>query len=668
MDKLSRHAIYEFEEFRLDAAHLMLYQGDEEISLAPKAVETLLVLVERRGEILSKDELMENIWTDSIVEESNLAQYLHLLRKTLGNQANGKPLIETFRRRGYRFNGEVKARETTSSEIGLGFASHHRAASHKQTDGGAIRESTSGNVIALADWLGAAKDEEKSPETILPRAAETELPPVIKYRKFPLITISVLGFLVVALAVFAVLRYGSKTPTAAAPVESIAVLPFENATGSPDLDYLADGLSESVIDRLSQLPQLKVIARTSSFKYRGQNVDLPDAATKLGARAFVTGRITQRGDTLLIRVEMIDVRENRQLWSEQFNRSANDALAIQEEIARTASEKLRLQLSGAEESLLAKSPTQNPEAYGLYLRGRFLQNKLKPPDLIKSVEYFQQAVALDPNFALAYVGLAESTGRLVRFRDLPARNYKQMSREYVLKAILLDDRLAEAHATLGSMLSMYDYDFAGAGREYERALELNPNYTEGHLWRGQLLSSFGRHEEALAEIRRGLELDPVSLEANAAYGEALFFARRYDESITQLKKTLELDANYFSAHRYLAFNYGMKGDYAARVAESVKINEISGAPQRGVAMQKSFQAGGWQGFLRDNCANKFDLHAYLVAAFCAELGEKDKAFAILKKMYEDREGELVFLKIDPRLDNLRADPRFTDLLRRVGLP
>jgi TolB-like protein/DNA-binding winged helix-turn-helix (wHTH) protein len=666
MDKLNHHRIYEFEKFRLDAGHLMLYRDDEEIPLAPKAVETLLVLVERRGEILSKDELMEVIWTDSIVEESNLAQYLHLLRKTLGETLGGKPFIETFRRRGYRFNGEVKTVELTA-ESEPENTNRNLAAFSTRTNGGAVREATSGNVVALAGWRSPAKEEEQTPEADLSTAPETEIPIVAEQRKFSLIAISVFGLLILALGVFAFLRFGLKTSTVGAPIESIAVLPFENASGSADLDYLSDGLSESVIDRLSALPQLKVIARASSFKYRGQNVDLQTTAAQLGVEAIVTGRITQRGDNLLIRVEIINVRENRQLWSEQFNRKATDALVLQEEIARTASEKLRLKLSGEQTQRLAKNYTQNAEAYGLYLRGRFLQNKFNAPNLLKSLEYFQQAVALDPNFAIAYVALAESTGRLAQFRNLPKQDYKQMSRDYAFKAISLDDQLPEARTMLAGVLLASDYDFAGAEREYQRALELNPNYADAYIWRGQLLSSFGRHEEALAEIRRGLELDPVALEANSAYGEALYFARRYDESIAQLKKVLDLDPNYFPARRYLGLNYEMKGDYVARIAESVKINEINGAPQRGIAMQKSFDAGGWQNYLRDNCDDKFDMHPYFVAASCLELGEKDKAFVILEKIYEERGGEFVYLKIDPRLDNLRDDPRYADLLRRVGL-
>ncbi|MGI8640298.1 MAG: protein kinase domain-containing protein [Pyrinomonadaceae bacterium] len=295
----------------------------------------------------------------------------------------------------------------------------------------------------------------------------------VKKHKFVLLGI-VAAFVVALAAIGYFAFFAARTATA---FNSVAVLPFVNGSNDANLDYLSDGLSESVIDRLSQLPQLKVIARSSSFKYRGENIDVQDVANKLDVQAIITGRVVQRGDNLSIRVEMVDARDNKQLWGEQYNRKATDALVIQQEIAQTVSEKLRLKLSGAEEQKLAKNYTENAEAYQLYLRGHFLQYKVTPPDLYKSIEFYQQAVALDPNFALAYVGLAESTGRLTAFRDIPRQNYKQMAREYALKAVSLDDQLPEARATLGSILFLYDYDPAGAEREYQRSLELNPNYS-----------------------------------------------------------------------------------------------------------------------------------------------------------------------------------------------
>ncbi len=459
-----------------------------------------------------------------------------------------------------------------------------------------------------------------------------------------------------------------KTTSSAAVKKSLAVLPFVNTSQDANAEYLSDGITESVINNLSQLSGLKVMSRNSAFRFKDNQTDTRNIASQLGVENLVTGDIRQIGDRLVINVRLIDGKDDSQTWGDQYVRTLSDVVTLQNEIARDVARKLGTRLSGAEEQKLAKNYTENAEAYQFYLRGHFLQYKITPPDLFKSIEFYRQAIALDPNFALAYVGLAESTGRLRSFRDIPKQNYMQMAREYALKAVSLDDRLPEARATLGNILSMNDYDFAGAEREYQRALELNPNYAEAHLWRGQLFSSLGRHEEALAEIRRAIELDPMSLEANSAYGEALFFARRYDESIAHLKKVVNLDANYFPAHRYLAFNYEMKGDYAARIAESVKINEITNSHERGEAMKNSFERGGWQGFLRDATADNspLDLHGYLVVTFCAELGDKDKAFAILEELYEERESEIVHIKVDPRLDNLRREPRFVDLMRRMN--
>lgn len=679
MDKSDGHTIYEFEKFRLDADHLMLYLENEEIPLVPKAVKTLLVLVERRGEIISKEELMDAIWTDAIVEESNLWHYLHQLRKTLGKQANGQPFIETLRRRGYRFNGDVKTSGKPNEEISPKRDNRSLAGLQTRNGGGAIKESITGNVVALADWGGERK--KSLSETDSRDVSEKDSAIAVTRHRFSFVALSILGVFILGLAIFAGFRYFSPAPASDVQIESIAVLPFENATGNTDLDYLSDGLSESVIERLSALPQVKVIARASSFKYRGQNADLQDVATKLGARAIVTGRITQRGENIVIRVQMIDTWENRELWSEQFNRSAADALAIEEEIAKTTSEKLRLKLTGTETKRLAKTYTENPEAYQLYLRGRFLYKKYTLADTLKAIEYYDQAIALDPKFALAYVGRANATAMMLSFRDaemisgsrdagMPPKYYMKLTREYMLKALEIDDQLAEARTSYAGMLPGFDYDFAGSEREFRRAIELNPNHADAHFWYGQLLSNLGRHEEALAEVRRGEELDPVSLHTNVYKSEILFYARRYDESITEAKKSVELNADYAPAHTRLATAYAMKGDHNASVAETIRFFELRGELDTAEAIRKSFEKGGWEGFVRDATAENppFKVSRYFVATLYAETGQKDKAFKILDQFYEERSPGLVFIKVDPRLDNLREDPRFADLLRRVGFP
>jgi TolB-like protein len=451
-------------------------------------------------------------------------------------------------------------------------------------------------------------------------------------------------------------------------IESIAVLPFENGSGDANLEYLSDGMTESLISSLSQLPNLNVKARNSVFRYKGKSIEQHQIARELNVQAILTGRIVERGQDLILYIELVDAATENVLWKTDYNRPVTNLLALQSEIARDVSGKLKIKLSGADEQKIAKNYTQNAEAYQLYLKGNLLRQKVTPQDGQKAVAYFEQAVALDPNFALAYVGLSDTYGDFSSFMDLPPSNYQQKSREFILKALSLDDRLPEAHASFGGML-LGEYDFAGAEREMKRAVELNPNYANAHLGYGHLLAIFGRREEADAELRHGLELDPISVPTNWLFGASLFYARRYDESIAQMKKTLELDANYFPAHAYLGAAYEMTGDYAASVAERVKINELVGTKQRAEAMQKSFDKGGWQGFLRDATGEhpSFNVPPYILATYHAALGEKDKALSVLNKLYENRDRLLPEIKVDPRFDNLRDDPRFSDLLRRIGL-
>ncbi len=486
-------------------------------------------------------------------------------------------------------------------------------------------------------------------------------------RKHKFISLGALAVLSIALAIGGYFAFfASRNQT---PITSIAVLPFENGSGDPNLEYLSDGMTESLISSLSQLPNLKIKARNSVFRYKGKSIEPQQIAKELNVQAILNGRVVQRDNDLTLYVELVDAQTENVLWKTDYNRSVTNLLALQNEIARDVSSKLKIKLSGVDERELAKTYTQNTEAYQLYLKGRFLLGKTTPQDSQKATEYFQDAIAIDPNFALAYVGLADSSASFSGFNFVPPREFMPKAREFTLKALSLDDRLPEAHVSLGGNLLYYDYDFTGAEREYKRAIELNPNYAEAHLEYGDLLIFLGRGEESFAEIQRGLELDPISLPANFMYGQSLLSARRYDEAIAQFKKTLELDANYLPPHGGLASAYLMKRDYAASIAERVKINELIGTRQRGELIQKSFDEGGWKGFLKLVTNERQILFPpHVIVAAYAELGEKDKAFALLNKLYEAREGTLVGLKVDPRLDNLRDDPRFQDLLRRVGLP
>lgn len=340
-------------------------------------------------------------------------------------------------------------------------------------------------------------------------------------------------------------------------------------------------------------------------------------------------------------------------------------VALQNDVARDVADKLKIKLTGADSQKLAKNYTANPEALQLYLRGRFYWNKRTRKDVEKSIEYFQQAIAIDPNYALAYSGLADAYA-LPEGGTLQERAPK--ARDAALKALSLDNDLAEAHTALGHVLARYELDFVGGEREFQRAIELSPNYVTAHQRYSELLSILGRHEESAKEISRALELEPLCLPCNSAAAQGLLQARRYDESIAQLKKTLELDANFIQAHRGLAWAYWMIGDHAASVEERAKVQEIDGDIQKAVGFRESFAKGGWEGYLRYSIADSSRPAAYQLAFFHAALGEKDKAFAELNRSFENRDYFIAVVKVDPRLDPLRDDLRFQELLRKVGFP
>jgi TolB-like protein len=464
--------------------------------------------------------------------------------------------------------------------------------------------------------------------------------------------------------------YLSRGKSAAAK-NSIAVLPFANASGDPNIDYLSDGMTESLINSLSQLPNLAVKARSTVFRYKGREADSQKVGSELNVQAVLNGRVLQRGYDLTLSLELVDAKTGDQIWGEQYSRKLSDLVTLQAEIARDVSNKLRVKLSGADEQRLAKNYTANTQAYQLYLRGRFYWNKRTVKDIRKSIEFFQQAVALDPNYTLAYTGLADAHTVLPTYGGAASAEVVPKAREAALKALSLDDQLAESHISLGMILNYYDYDFAGAEREFRRAIELNPNSAAAHQFYGNLLTHLGRQEEAFAELRRALEIEPLSLIINRFYGLALLYARRYEESATQLKKTIELDASFVPAYDTLMNVYRLQGKHADSVEASANAEEALGNFEEAALMRESFAKGGWQGFLRA-MTEKPQLNnrksRYIVATYHVELGEKDKALTELEKAYEDREFFMILLKVDPRLDPLRSDPRFAELMRKVGFP
>jgi TolB-like protein/tetratricopeptide (TPR) repeat protein len=478
-----------------------------------------------------------------------------------------------------------------------------------------------------------------------------------------------LAILVLAAGIFGY-RYLSKW-SVATQIESVAVLPFENGSGDPNLDYLSDGLSESLIDKLSELPQLKVIARSSSFKYRGAGVDLTDVANKLGVRAIVTGKVARVGDNLNVRVEMVDAAENRAMWSEEYSRKAADLIAIKQEIAQAASDKMRVKLSGAQEQQLAKKETSDPQAYELVLKAKFYNDKGGTENRSRANDLLEQAVARDPKYALAWAELADSYSGSAASSEVDQKEYLSKAWSAAQKALELDENLPNTHKALG-FLNLHAWKWAEAEKEYKRAVELNPNLPDVHRSYAAFLSRMCRHDEAIAEALRARELDPISLETNRVLGYRLYQARRYDESIEVFKRIIEMDPTYEAAYGLIAYVYNDKGQYKEAIDsyhEAIRLGDKSTSIQ--VYLGEAYVGNGErekaQAILKELQTTKEYVSPGELAILYGALGDKDAAFTSLNKAYEEHDLQLQFLKVDPSYDRLRDDPRYQELLKKVGL-
>ena len=454
-------------------------------------------------------------------------------------------------------------------------------------------------------------------------------------------------------------------------VESIAVIPFVDQNNDANAEWISDGLTESIIYNLTQLPNLKVIARSTVFRYKGKEVDPFVVGKELGVRAVLTGRLKRIDDTMLISAELTDVRENKQLWGEKYRRKLADMLSVKGEIAREITNNLRPTLSGVDLSLASKEYTANPEAYQLYLKGRFYWNKRSPAEFQKAIKFFEQAIEQDPNYALAYSGLADAYALFTVYTDEQAHLVMPKAKAAALKALALDDQLAEAHASLGQVAAYYDYDFVTAEREYRRALELNPNYATAHQWLAEHLSTMKRFDEALAEIKRALELDPLSLIMNRIYADILLDQRRFDEAIDQYQKTVELEPNFPTTHFFLGRAYEAKGMYDEAVSAYNKSATLSGFPAEGLAkMNEAYAKSGWKGYVQGvlDHSRRAQTPSFVIAGYYLRLGQKEEAIAALQKAYEQRDFRMTMLSVDFGFDGIRSDPRFVDLVRKIGLP
>ncbi|HUI54057.1 MAG TPA: protein kinase [Bryobacteraceae bacterium] len=458
------------------------------------------------------------------------------------------------------------------------------------------------------------------------------------------------------------------------PLDSLAVLPFVNVGGDPGTEYLSDGITESIINNLSQLPQLSVRSFSSVVHFKNKETNPQAAGNELKVSAILTGRLVHRVDEFAINAELVDVRGNRQIWGSQYTLKVADMLAMQEQISREISEKLRLQLTGADKQRLQRRPTEDSAAYQLYLQGRYQWNQRTLEGLQQSIDYFQQAIQKDPRYALAYAGQADAYALIADFNVLPAREVLPKVKSAAAKALELDESLAEAHTSLG-WARFHDWDWAGAEKEFKRAIELNSSYPTAHAWYGEYLVTLGRFDQALDEMTRADQLTPLSPVLTLALGNRLYYARQYAAAIDQCQKALTMDSSFVPAHVSLARAYQQKGMAPEAIAEFRRAldasqgdsNELAALGQAYAVSHQEAEARKILDQLKERSQQTY-VQPMWIAVIHLGLGEKDQAFDWIEKAYEDRSAWLVYLKVDPLFDTVRADPRFVDLLRRVGLP
>jgi len=719
----SNPALYRFGSYDFEPRTGELRKQGIRIRFDGQPVAILLMLLNRPGELVTREELQKKLWpADTFVDfEHSLNAAVKRLRSTLNDSADTPRFIETVPRRGYRFiapvEGVLQASAPDSTNLDASSANLEPVdLTIDKTDAEVPAPAGTGTqrrTVWLAFNRAPVAPVRLNPEVpaelerIITKALEKDrklrhqsaaeirtdlqrlerdtdstrvtalngVAPGVGSRPWSRDKMALAAGGVVLAGLLAFAGWFTVFRSRVEAIDSVAVLPFVNASTDPDAEYLSDGITESLIGQLSQIPQLRIMARSTVFRYKGRNIDPQKVGRDLNVRAVLTGRVSQRGETLTVSMELMDVTDGSELWGEQYNRKLADILAVQEDIAREITNKLRLRLKGEEEKRLTRHFTENTEAYQLYLKGRYYWNKRTPDGIQKAIEYFQEAIEKDPSYALAYAGLADCYH--VPANPLPPRQRMPQAKAAAMKALELDNTLVEAHTTLARVLFAYDWDWSGAEKEFKRAIELNPRYSPAQQWYGEYLSATARLREANAEGKRAQELEPLSLIINFNVALTFYFSRNYDQAIDQFQKTLELDANFPPPHTYLPAAYEQKGMFEEAIAGFQRAITVTKGADKILAMASLghvYAVSGRKTEARKMLAElqRLSEHSYVpahdVALVYAGLGEKGKAFAWLDKAYEEHSFNLSHLKVEPRFDSLRSDPHFADLLRRIGLP
>ncbi len=605
--------------FEVDLRTGELRKQGLKIKLQEQPFQTLAMLLKHPGEVVTREELRNKLWpSDTFVDFDNgLNKAINRLREVLGDSADRPRYIETLPRRGYRFVAAVDA------GTGLARPREGRALPYKFA---ALAATAVVVIVAALLALNVAGSRDR----LMRRAA-------------PL-----------------------------ARIESLAVLPLTNLSGDPAQEYFADGMTEELITDLSQISTLKVISRTSVMRYKNTDKSLPEIARELNVDAIVEGTVLRSGDRVRITAQLIHGTTDKHLWGASFERGPEGVLALQREVARSIAEQIRVTLTPREQARLASARQVNLKAHDAYLKGHFHLKKWGREESTEAIEYFRQAAKEDPNFARAYAGIADA---YVRLADVsPAREVMPPAKVAAMKALALDETLAEAHRALGDVKFRFEWDWSGAEKEFQRALELNPNLAQGHVGYGDYLRAMMRPDEAMKEYQQAQELDPLSADAFVGLAETYVQARQYDRAIEQFQRALEIDPNHGVAHFYLKGVYEQKGMYSEAIAEWQRSVSLFGRGEIAEALGRAYARSGYRGARQEwlkalkATTTQRNSSAYLIADAYRDLGDRDRALAWLEKSYEERDRSLAFLNTPPYWDDYRSDPRFQDLLRRMNFP
>lgn len=628
---------FAFGDFVLVPKERLLLCGGEPVPLTGKAFDLLVALVRRSGHLVTKDELLEEVWPGTFVQETNLTVNISALRKALARGGNGTGIIQTVPGRGYRLIAPVVAREAAPGSI--------------------LRVESANNDL----------DAAPNSQRVAPVGSARHLGGVM-YRRWALLAAAI-----VCVAIGAIALWRAQPENTDVPFDSVAVLPF--TSDSSNNNYLADGLTEAVLNGLVQLKSLRVAPRASAFRYKGSAVGPRDAGRELGVAAVVTATISQQDSDLRIQVDLVNVARDSQTWGARYQGNMSELVHLQTRILEDLPRALRVPLTDKETRQLARRLTKNADAYRAYLQGRYEWDQRSEAALRRAIERFRHAVAIDPQFAAAYSGLADSYSVLGYLSYLsPAETFPEAKR-HATKALELDASLAEAHASLGFVKLYFEWDWVGAEAAFQRAIALDPNHAASHQWYSIYLLTAGRPTEAFREIQFAQQRDPLSLPVNTDLGFYYYYTGQYDEAVKQLKLVLEMNPDFPPAHLWLGRAYQELGKFDEalsafrRVEDRVRDWPVSIAARGFVAGAAGRPTLALQALAElEQLSSRRFVTSYGVALIHAGLGQNDEAFASLNKAFDERSNWLVWLRLDPRWNALRPDPRFSELLSRMRFP